>query len=127
MSHLKYGWLPIEIPGPWSRISTAVMRRRTAAGTVQHEFAHEPFVWIRHIDGALLRPIVNASMNSKLSVYLVEDSIRIRDLLVEFVMENDIGRVVGYTDSEFDAVTDIVRLKPDAVVLDIRLRVGNGL
>jgi DNA-binding NarL/FixJ family response regulator len=70
---------------------------------------------------------VNAPLNSKLSVYLVEDSIRIRDLLIEFVTENDIGRVVGSTDTEEDAVPDILRLKPDAVVLDIRLRIGNGL
>jgi DNA-binding NarL/FixJ family response regulator len=70
---------------------------------------------------------VNTSLQPKLSVYLVDDSTRIRDLLIEYVAENKIGSVVGCTDSENEAVADIVRLKPNVVVLDIQLRVGNGL
>lgn len=63
----------------------------------------------------------------KLSVYIVEDSDQIRERLYESVMENGFGKVVGYADTEDKAVIEILRLKPDAVVLDIQLRAGNGL
>jgi len=62
-----------------------------------------------------------------LSVYLVEDSSYLRDHLADCVTEHDYGRVVGFADNEDDAVTDILKLKPDAVLLDIQLRAGNGL
>jgi DNA-binding NarL/FixJ family response regulator len=65
--------------------------------------------------------------NAKLRVYLVEDSDRIRDRLIERVEGHGLGNVIGYADSEEEAVTEILRLKPDAVVLDIQLRIGNGL
>jgi DNA-binding response OmpR family regulator len=70
---------------------------------------------------------MNIQPNAKLSVYLVEDSAQIRNHLTESVTENGFGRVVGCADSEDEAVSEILRLKPDAVVIDIQLRVGNGL
>ena len=65
--------------------------------------------------------------DARLSVYLVEDSPILRDHLTECVTENDFGRVVGYADNEDDAVEEILRKRPDVVLLDIQLRVGNGL
>src|SRR5579863_4290753 len=65
--------------------------------------------------------------DAKLSVYLVEDSSLLRNHLAECVTENDFGSVVGWADNEDDAVTEILRLRPDAVLLDIQLRIGNGL
>jgi DNA-binding NarL/FixJ family response regulator len=65
--------------------------------------------------------------SARLSVFLVEDSAPIRDHLSECVTENDFGRVVGFAETEDEAVAGILKLKPDAVLLDIQLRVGNGL
>jgi len=65
--------------------------------------------------------------DARLRVYLVEDSSLLRDHLTDCVTENDFGNVVGFADNEDDALTEILRLKPDAVLLDIQLRVGNGL
>ncbi len=64
---------------------------------------------------------------TELSVFVVEDSAQIRDRLIETVAENGIGKVVGYADNEDSAVAEILRLRPDIVVLDIQLRIGNGL
>ena len=65
--------------------------------------------------------------DARLRVYLVEDSSILRDHLADCITENDFGRVVGFADNEEDAVADILRTRPDAVLLDIQLREGNGL
>ena len=66
-------------------------------------------------------------MNNSLSVYLVEDSPVLRDRVIESLEETGNSRVVGSADTEDDAVNGIIESAPDAVVLDIQLRVGNGL
>ena len=66
-------------------------------------------------------------MHEALKVYLVEDSPVLRDRVIESLEEAGISRVVGSADTENDAVKGIVASVPDAVVLDIQLREGNGL
>lgn len=62
-----------------------------------------------------------------LRVFIVEDSPLIRDRLVEDI-GNDAGvQVVGYADSEQEAVVSIERAHPDALIVDISLRAGSGL
>jgi two-component system OmpR family response regulator len=70
---------------------------------------------------------MNKPYDARLGVYLVEDSSVLRDRLADCVTENDFGRVVGFADNEDDAVAEILRIRPDAVLLDIQLRAGNGL
>jgi CheY-like chemotaxis protein len=60
-----------------------------------------------------------------LRVYLVEDSRHVRDLLQEAV-ESAGATVVGHADAAPDAVQDIAALRPDAVIIDIALRIGSG-
>lgn len=62
-----------------------------------------------------------------LKVYLVEDSPVLRDRVIESLEDTGGSRVVGSADTEDDAVSGIVASTPDAVVLDIQLRQGNGL
>jgi DNA-binding NarL/FixJ family response regulator len=62
-----------------------------------------------------------------LKVYLVEDSPVLRDRVIESLEETGGSRVVGSADTEDDAVNGIIESAPDAVVLDIQLRIGNGL
>lgn len=66
-------------------------------------------------------------MHKSLSVYLVEDSPVLRDRVIESLSETGNSHVVGSADTEDDAVNGIIESAPDAVVLDIQLRVGNGL
>lgn len=60
-----------------------------------------------------------------LRVYLVEDFPAVRNLLQELV-ETTGGTVVGHADTASEAVSDIATLHPDAVIIDIALRIGSG-
>ena len=66
-------------------------------------------------------------MHKTLKVYLVEDSPVLRERVVESLEDTGDSRVVGSADTEDDAVKGIAASAPDAVVLDIQLRQGNGL
>jgi len=65
--------------------------------------------------------------SSLLRVFIVEDSPLIRDRLAEDIESDGGVEVVGYADTEQDAVASIVRSTPDAVIVDISLRAGDGL
>jgi two-component system OmpR family response regulator len=62
-----------------------------------------------------------------ISIMLVEDSAAVRNRLRE--MLNDIQRfhVVGEYDAAQDAIAAIGTEPPDVVLLDIKLRTGNGI
>jgi DNA-binding NarL/FixJ family response regulator len=62
-----------------------------------------------------------------MKVFVVEDSPIVQERLL--AMLNDIHQVevAGVADNTDDAIADILRLRPDAVVLDIKLRVGSGI
>jgi two-component system, OmpR family, response regulator len=70
---------------------------------------------------------MSAGVPNGLRVFLVEDSSMIRERVIEAVSEQGYADVIGCAETEDDALTGISRLKPDAVVLDIQLRQGNGL
>ena len=60
-------------------------------------------------------------------VYLVEDSPILTKLLVGLIEAEPGAFVVGQCDNARAAITDIQTMKPDAVVLDLHLREGNGV
>ena len=62
-----------------------------------------------------------------MKVYIVEDSPVLLERVIESLAEGGHSRVVGSADTEDEAVNGIVGCAPDAVVLDIQLREGNGL
>ena len=62
-----------------------------------------------------------------MKVYIVEDSPVLRERVIESLEETGNSRVVGSADTEDEAVNGIIDSVPDAVVLDIQLREGNGL
>ena len=62
-----------------------------------------------------------------MKVYLVEDSPVLRDRVIESIEEAGNNQIVGSADTEDEAVNGIIESAPDAVVLDIQLREGNGL
>ena len=62
---------------------------------------------------------------SRPSVYLVEDSPIILNLLVELI-ETTQATIVGHADNAASAIADIAMLHPDVVTIDIRLKGGSG-
>jgi len=62
-----------------------------------------------------------------LKVYVVDDSDLVRERLIDMVSEIDGVEVVGETGDLQGAEASIRRLRPDAVILDIRLPGGSGI
>ena len=60
-------------------------------------------------------------------VFLVEDSPHVRDLLLDFLQVPGELEIVGYADTEDDAVAGILADPVDAVIVDLKLREGGGL
>ncbi|MGH8851748.1 MAG: response regulator [Casimicrobiaceae bacterium] len=66
-------------------------------------------------------------MKPELRVFVVEDSELIRRRIIDNVRSMGGFDVVGFAESEEEAVEAINRLRPDVVVTDIRLKQGNGI
>ena len=57
----------------------------------------------------------------------MEDSPILRDFVIEAISENESTSVVGCAETESEAIDGVVKLRPEVVILDIKLRQGNGL
>jgi DNA-binding NarL/FixJ family response regulator len=62
-----------------------------------------------------------------MKVFVVEDSPIVQERLLAMLGDLHRVEVAGLADNTADAISDILRLQPDAVVLDIKLRVGTGI
>ena len=62
-----------------------------------------------------------------LRVFVVEDSALIRRRIIDNVQAMGGFDVVGFAESEEEAIEAIKKLHPDVVVTDIRLKEGNGI
>jgi two-component system response regulator DevR len=60
-------------------------------------------------------------------VYIVDDSVRLRRRLCELLSDVDNVQVIGQSGNADRALDDIRALKPDTVLLDIRLPGKNGI
>jgi DNA-binding NarL/FixJ family response regulator len=65
--------------------------------------------------------------NSPVRVFIVEDSPLIRKRIMDNLRSIGGFIVVGFAESEDDAVAAITETEPDVVVTDIRLKEGNGI
>ena len=63
----------------------------------------------------------------KLKVFLIEDAVKIRSILIEVLQQTGIVDIVGFADSEKDALNQLRSQEWDIVIVDITLREGNGL
>jgi DNA-binding NarL/FixJ family response regulator len=61
-----------------------------------------------------------------LRVLLVEDSVLIRERLIESISDLDSVDIVGHADTAADALSALRRVACDAVVLDLQLKAGHG-
>jgi DNA-binding NarL/FixJ family response regulator len=68
-----------------------------------------------------------APSEARTNVFIVEDSVSIRERLVGMLGDMDGVSVVGEADTPRGAVEGILRTRPDSVVLDIQLIGGSGI
>jgi DNA-binding NarL/FixJ family response regulator len=61
-----------------------------------------------------------------LTVFIVDDSPPVAEMLAELAAGSGAVEVVGVGDSEHAALDGIRRLRPDVVVLDLQLHAGSG-
>ncbi len=70
---------------------------------------------------------MNVSMHTPLRVFVIEDSPILLERIAEAIADQPALVLVGTADCEREAVQKIRVLKPEALVVDIKLREGNGL
>jgi DNA-binding NarL/FixJ family response regulator len=65
--------------------------------------------------------------NGLLRIFLIEDSIAVRDLIIEVI--GDIPGIIltGFSDTENDAFEQLRMVPCDVLILDIQLKEGNGM
>jgi DNA-binding NarL/FixJ family response regulator len=63
----------------------------------------------------------------KLKVFLIEDAYKIRSVLTDILQQADGVEVVGYAESEQDALQQLRTTDWDVAIVDISLREGSGL
>ena len=62
-----------------------------------------------------------------MKVFLIEDAVKIRSILIEVLQQTGNVEIVGFADSEKDALNQLRSLEWDIAIVDITLREGNGL
>jgi DNA-binding NarL/FixJ family response regulator len=62
-----------------------------------------------------------------MKVFVVDDSHLVRERIIEMISELQGVEISGQAERAKEAVASIQKLKPDVVVLDIRLPGGNGI
>ena len=60
-------------------------------------------------------------------VYLVEDSLAIRTVLTQRILDDSRFVVIGNADTARDAIDALTRDAPDIVVVDLQLKAGDRL
>lgn len=66
-------------------------------------------------------------MAKKIRVFIVDDSLLFRKVLIDNLSQNPNIEVIGYAVDAFDAERKIPLLKPDVVTLDVELPMINGI
>ncbi|BBB65348.1 hypothetical protein UNDYM_1095 [Undibacterium sp. YM2] len=63
----------------------------------------------------------------KLKVFLIEDAQRIRSVLIEVLQQAENIEVIGFAESEQEALYQLRSIEWDVAIVDIGLREGSGL
>lgn len=67
------------------------------------------------------------TMQNPLKVFITEDSDLVVERLVSLIGELRDVEIVGRAQDAQEAIEAIAKLQPDLVILDVRLRLGNGI
>ena len=62
-----------------------------------------------------------------MKVFIADDSAELRERIVDMISEEESIEMVGQAENVSEAVTAIRKLKPDVVILDIRMPGGCGI
>ena len=62
----------------------------------------------------------------KLKVFLIEDAQRIRSVLIEVLQQTENVEVIGFAESEKEALYQLRSIEWDVAIVDIGLREGSG-
>jgi len=60
-------------------------------------------------------------------VFIADDSVVVRERLIDLLSELEGIEIIGQAQDGSEAVTSIMKLKPDVVILDIRMPGENGI
>jgi DNA-binding NarL/FixJ family response regulator len=63
----------------------------------------------------------------KIRVFLADDSLTVRDRLTSLLRDMPQVEVIGTASDAAEAISAIQQLKPDVVILDIRMPAGSGI
>lgn len=74
-----------------------------------------------------LNTITHYANGPPLRIFLVEDSVEVRDLIIENLAMIPGMMVAGVSDSEADAVEQLSHIACDILIVDIQLKQGNGI
>jgi DNA-binding NarL/FixJ family response regulator len=72
-------------------------------------------------------PDASAPAAPSLRVFLVEDSPSVRDRLNDFLSEPGKVDVIGFADTEAEAVRELLTDRADVAIVDLNLREGTGI
>lgn len=72
-------------------------------------------------------PLTALSSNQKVSVFIADDSLVVREHLVTMLDELAGIVIVGQAETVAEAIAAIGKLQPDVVILDIHLPDGSGI
>ena len=62
-----------------------------------------------------------------MKVFIVDDSALVRERIITMISEHPGIEITGHAKTAQEGINSILKLKPDVVVLDIRMPGGNGI
>jgi DNA-binding NarL/FixJ family response regulator len=71
--------------------------------------------------------LASMAEGKKIRVFLADDSLTVRDRLTSLLRDMPQVEVVGTASDAAEAISAIQQLKPDVVILDIRMPAGSGI
>lgn len=74
-----------------------------------------------------LLPLSGSPVSRHLRIFLVEDSATVRELLIQNLTNIPGIELAGVAEAEDDALNRLSRASCDVLILDIRLKQGNGM
>ena len=75
----------------------------------------------------VFKPMNAPSSNSKIKVFIADDSLIVREHLVTMLDELAGVEIVGQAENVAEAISEIWKLQPDVVILDILMPGGSGI
>ncbi len=62
-----------------------------------------------------------------MKVFIVDDSALVRERIIAMISEHPEIEIIGQAKNAPEGINSILKLKPDVVILDIRMSGGNGI